>query len=127
MNDHKMFHGATLNTFRKAFMLRKHETEVEKLLWERLSKNQIFGLRFKRQHPIAYYVADFYCHKAKLVIELDGGYHNYKKQKLYDLNRTMLMNDFGLKVLRFSDKEVLENRDGVVKVIESHLSAFARP
>lgn len=59
MDDRKMFFGAGGNVFRKAYMLRKHQTESEKLLWQRLNKNQLFGLRFKRQHPISHFVADF--------------------------------------------------------------------
>jgi very-short-patch-repair endonuclease len=119
MDERKMFYGAEKKTFGKAFMLRKNETVAEKLLWQRLRKNQICGLRFKRQHPIAYYVADFYCHKTRLVIELDGGYHKHDVQKLYDKIRTQVMEEFGLRVLRFSDTEIFEDIDTVLEAIQN--------
>jgi imidazole glycerol-phosphate synthase subunit HisF len=114
MQDRKMFYGASGNTFRKAFLLRNRETEAEKLLWERLSKSKL-GYRFKRQHPTEYFIADFYCHKAKLVIELDGRYHGLKDQMRYDVDRTKVMESFGLKVLRFKDEEIFQELDLVVE------------
>ena len=116
-----MFYGADKNVFKKAFMLRSKETKAEKLLWERLNKSQLLGIRFKRQHPVEHYVADFYCHKVKLVIELDGEYHNTPEQKIYDDNRTKVFEEFGLTVIRFSDADVLENLDEVVEIIKSRL------
>lgn len=117
-----MFYGADKNVFKKAFMLRANETKAEKLLWERLNNSQLSGIHFKRQHPVAHYVADFYCHKAKLVIELDGNYHNNPEQKIYDENRTKVFEEFGLTVIRFSDADVLENVDRVVEVIKGRLA-----
>lgn len=116
-----MFYGASGKIFRKAFFLRNRETDVEKLLWNRLKKNQL-GCRFKRQHPISHYVADFYCHKAKIVVELDGQYHSRKDQKARDLLREADINEFGLSVLRFSDQQVIENIDQVVSEIRIHIS-----
>ena len=116
-----MFYGADKNTFRKASMLRSDETEAEKLLWQRLNKNQLCGVRFKRQHPISDYVADFYCHKAKLVIEVDEKYHNNSKQRTSDEDRSRIMNELGLYVLRFSDDEIFKNIDSVIEVIEKYL------
>ena len=122
MNDRRMFYGANSEVFRKAYLLRSRETEVEKLLWNRLNKNQL-GCRFKRQHPIANYVADFYCHKAKTVIELDGQYHSRKMQKAKDLLRETLIKELGLSILRFSDQQVIENIDEVVYKIRMHISS----
>ncbi len=77
MNDNlNMFYGATPPIFEKAKILRNNMTRHEKLLWDELRNNRIFGLRFKAQHPIDTFIADFYCHKLKLVIEMDGQYHN---------------------------------------------------
>lgn len=121
MDDRKMFYGANKKVFKKAFMLRACETETEKLLWQRLNKNQLCGFRFKRQHPIAHFVVDFYCHKAKLVIELDGEYHNKKEQQRYDDNRTEILAGLGLRILRFSDENVIQNIDGVVETIKKNL------
>jgi very-short-patch-repair endonuclease len=121
MDDNSMFYGARKDTFRKAFMLRRNETAAEKILWERLRKNQLCGFRFKRQHPIGGFIADFYCHKAKLVIEIDGQYHNRVQQKQYDRERTNVMIKLGLSVIRFSNHDVFVNADYVIEEIKKYL------
>jgi very-short-patch-repair endonuclease len=124
MHDKRsMFYGAKGDLFGKASDLRARETEAEKVLWTRLSKNQVKGFRFKRQHPISYYITDLYCHKAKLVIEIDGGYHDNPDQMKYDLDRTTALQDLGIKVIRFSNKDVLERLNWVVQEIEKWLPA----
>jgi very-short-patch-repair endonuclease len=70
-NITSMFYRAKNNTFEKANELRNNMTEAEKTIWERLNKSQL-GVRFKAQHPIDIFIADFYCHRCKLVIEVDG-------------------------------------------------------
>jgi cyclase len=70
-----MFYGAGSIIFKRAAELRANPTPMEEHLWHFLSKNQL-GLRFKRQHPISNYIADFYCHSIKLAIEIDGSVHN---------------------------------------------------
>jgi very-short-patch-repair endonuclease len=70
-----MFYGATPEIFRKAKNLRNNLTFHEKKLWEELRGNKLHGLRFKSQHPIDQFIVDFYCHKLKLVIEIDGNSH----------------------------------------------------
>jgi very-short-patch-repair endonuclease len=121
LDRRKMFYGAPADVFKKSSWLRLHETEPEKRLWQRLNKSQLNGFRFKRQHPIGYYITDFYCHKAKLVIEIDGGSHNAFEQKLHDELRTEELRARGLSVIRFTNKEVLEHLDEVVKRIVSRL------
>lgn len=116
-----MFYGASADIFKKASWLRDNETETEKKLWQRLSKSQLHGFRFKRQHPIGYYIADFYCHKARLVIEIDGGSHNAREQKLHDKFRTDELEALGLKVIRFTNEEVLTCIEDVLKRIVSYL------
>lgn len=69
-----MFFGANKIIFNNARELRNKETDAEKLLWGYLNGNQL-GCRFRRQHPISNYIADFYCHQHKLVVELDGEIH----------------------------------------------------
>lgn len=78
--DEGMWKGATESSFSEAQFLRKNETETEKILWENLRDNQLQGFKFRRQHPISLYIADFYCHKLKLIIEIDGGYHDSSEQ-----------------------------------------------
>ena len=71
----EFFYGASPEIFRIASELRKNMTDAEKLVWEKVRKKQILGLRFRRQHPIDKYVVDFYCHSTRLVVEIDGGVH----------------------------------------------------
>ena len=84
-----MYYGAKPETFSAAKILRENMTICEKLLWEKLSRKQISGLRFRRQHPIDFFIVDFYCHEARLVIEIDGEIH--QQQKEYDDGRSAEM------------------------------------
>jgi very-short-patch-repair endonuclease len=110
----QMFHGATPGIFENARLLRDKQTKYEKMLWEELKSNKILGLRFKAQHPIDVFVADFYCHKLRLVIEIDGEYHLAKQQSIYDSARTDRLGGHGVTVLRFTNSEVEKDRKGVV-------------
>ena len=103
------------------FQLRKTETEAEKLLWEKLKNNQLGGFKFRRQHPISLYIADFYCHRLKLIIEIDGGYHFTKEQIQKDEERTKILEFNGVNVIRFSNDEVLSNIDNVLNEIKKYL------
>jgi very-short-patch-repair endonuclease len=73
--EYPMYFGAKPAIFKLAKELRKAETEAEKILWSKLNRNQILNLQFRKQHPINIFIADFYCPKIKLVIELDGSIH----------------------------------------------------
>lgn len=95
-------------------------TEVEGILWERLRDSQLDGLRFRRQHPLGHYIADFYCHELRLVIELDGGVHHEKIQLQRDTERDALMKRNGLSVLRFDNERILKNLEGVLEAIKEH-------
>ena len=96
-------------------------TDAEKHLWSKIKMKQFKGLWFYRQKPIGVYIADFYCSKAKLVIEVDGGQHFMNEGIEYDKARDEYMASIGLKVLRFTNTEVLNNIDGVVGIIEQNL------
>jgi very-short-patch-repair endonuclease len=102
--------------------LRKNMTDAEKLLWSKLRMKQLKGLMFSRQKPIGGYIADFYCHKAKLVIEVDGGQHFSSDTIDYDRIRDEFISSLGLTVLRFTNTDVLQNIDGVIEVIEGKLA-----
>lgn len=115
-----MYFGAKPGTFKASRILRKRMTLSEKVLWERLNLKQICGLRFRRQHPIDFFIADFYCHEARLVVEVDGGIHN--KQREYDDGRSAEMERYFIKVIRFSNSEVENDIDDVVKRIESEVT-----
>ncbi len=113
-----MYYGAVPDIFEKAKDLRLNMTDAEKLLWLRLSKDQL-GVRFKPQHPINIFIVDFYCHTHKLVIEIDGGVH--EQQGEYDESRTVELKRFGITVIRFTNEEVQNNMDGVIDTIKKHL------
>ena len=97
------------------------ETKSEKILWDKLKNNQLDGLKFRRQHPISLYIADFYCHKFKLIIELDGKYHEEKEQKIKDQERDEVLKLNGLNILRFKNEEVEKNIDNVLIKIKNHI------
>lgn len=114
-----MFYSALPIHFELARELRNHPTDAETFLWNHLS--YIKGIRFKRQHPILYFIADFYCHRAKLIIEVDGKYHEILEQYNYDQTRDKELEDFGLKVIRFKNERVFNNIENVLQVIETEI------
>lgn len=118
-----MFYGASPQLFENAKALRKAMTPAELALWERLRSTKINGVRFKAQHPIRYFVADFYCHAARLIIELDGAVHDSVEQREYDVNRTYVLEEFDLAVVRFRNEEVFQDLDKVVSRITGIIAA----
>ena len=113
-----MFYGALPILFELAKKLRDNQTVAEEFLWSQLSNLKYLKVRFKRQHPILYFIADFYCHKAKLIIEIDGGYHDIPEQYKYDQEREHELEDLGLKVIRFTNEQVLFHIENTLKKIE---------
>lgn len=101
--------------------MRSNMTDAEKHLWSKLKMRQVKGYWFYRQKPIGGYIADFYCPKARLVIEVDGGQHFEDEAVKYDKVRDESMEGLELKVLRFTNTDVLNNIDGVIEVIEQNL------
>jgi len=99
----------------RARKLRKESTPAERLLWSALRNASFAGLKFRRQHPIGFYVADFCCQEEKLVIELDGDSHDFSERK--DKERTEALNDEGYRVIRFANADVLDNLEGVLMMI----------
>jgi very-short-patch-repair endonuclease len=97
--------------------LRKNMTEAEKLLWSKIRRKQLKGYQFYRQKTIGNYIVDFYCPATKLVIELDGGQHYTPEGKAKDKRRDEYLGALGLTVLRFSDRDVFVNTDGVLQMI----------
>lgn len=96
-------------------------TWAERKLFEQLSSSKLKA-RFKAQHPIFIYVVDFYCHKAKLVIEIDGDVHFNKEAQLKDIERTKTLEGFGLRIIRFTNEQIHKDMDGVLKEIKSYIS-----
>jgi very-short-patch-repair endonuclease len=123
--ERNMFYGARKSIFLKAIDLRDNPTQAEKILWEQLKNKGLFKLRFKRQHPIDIFIADFYCHQYKLVIEVDGEIHNNPDNKEYDEGRQIEMEKYGIKILRFSNREVLENINNVISRIKQEINSLS--
>jgi len=94
-------------------------TDAENRLWLKLRRKQLKGYQFYRQKIIGKYIVDFYCPKANLVIELDGGQHYSETGKVRDRTRDDVLTEMGIKVLRFSDRDVFENIGGVMEEIWS--------
>ena len=89
--------------------LRKQTTRAEDILWERLRGSRFHGAKFRRQVPFDRFVVDFYCHAAKLVVELDGKQHEWFSD--YDAGRTEVLERVGLRVIRFTNAEVCDDLD----------------
>jgi very-short-patch-repair endonuclease len=98
-------------TLQRAKELRRDLTPAEQLLWSVIRADRLAGLRFRRQHPIGPYIADFYCHEVKLIVELDGESHEYRIN--HDLERTRYLKALELRVFRVPNEEVLTNLEGV--------------
>jgi cyclase len=113
-----MFEGATHLLFDNAKRLRNTMTDSELALWMYLRKG-VNGFKFRRQHPICLYVADFYCHKAKLIVEIDGSVHNLEKVQIQDKNKEEDILRWGYHLVRFTNKEVHQSIDKVIDVIKN--------
>ncbi len=101
--------------------LRKKMTESEQALWLQLRRKQMLGVQFYRQRPIGNYVVDFYAPEAKLVIEVDGSQHLDANYAQNDARRDIFLASQGLKVLRFTNLQVLKERNAVLEVIHRTL------
>ena len=122
-NSDDMWKGATPRIFSNAKKLRDSATEPENVLWEALRNKRLDGYKFRRQHPLAIYIADFYCHELKLVIEVDGGYHQTKEQLILDKRRTDDIAFQGLKLIRFTNEEVTFNLEEVLIKIKDFIKS----
>ena len=120
-NLHKM---ASPKLFEFAKTLRQSSTEAEKLVWQRIRNKQVDDLKFRRQHPLDEYIADFYCHEKKLVIELDGSIHDNVEKMEDDFNRTFILKEFGITVLRFRNEEIKNEIEFVIEEIKKIAENF---
>jgi len=103
----------------RARELRRDMTPAEKVLWEQLRANKL-GVHFRRQQVIQGFIVDFYCHKAGLVVEVDGDIHNLQQKE--DIRREKQLSELGLRVVRFRNDEVLKNLSAVVEKIRKQIS-----
>ncbi len=120
-----MFLGADNNIFERAAALRENPTDAEAILWSFL-RHKPLGFKFRRQHPISIYVADFYCHALKLIIEVDGGIHDVEAVRNHDVERQKNLEAEGICFLRFMNDDVLKNLEGVKVAIIDNLKYMNR-
>ena len=104
--------------------LRKNMTDAERHLWSKLRMRQLKGFQFYRQRIFGDYIVDFFCHRAKLVIEVDGGQHYSDEMAQTDRKRDEYLQNHGLRVLRFTDTEVLNNIEGVIERILENMEGL---
>lgn len=121
MYEDDIFYGAPPEIFKRARELRRNQTNTEKLLWNKIRNRQLKGYKFRRQHPLSIYIVDFYCHEARLIVELDGPIHELKGNKDNDKERTRRLNLLGLEVMRFRNEEVEININEVLRKIGAFL------
>ena len=95
------------------------KTIAESILWSFIRNKRCNGLKFRRQHPILSFIADFYCYEKKLVVEVDGSVHDMSEAKERDEARTHELENFGITVLRFSNEEILTKIDEVLSEISA--------
>ena len=111
------YYGASKELITMAKEFRKNMTKAEKVLWDALRNHRFSALKFRRQHPIKWFIADFYSHEIKLIIEVDGGIHNSTSQTEHDASRTSEIETLGINVIRFSNEDILNNLEFVLHQI----------
>ena len=116
-----IFNGANPFVFARAKSLRSTMTDAETVLWNQL-KTGLNGLKFRRQHPLGCYIADFYCHRVKLVIEVDGSVHSNEDVIMKDVQKENDLVGTGYTVIRFTNQEVMEDVYAVVEKIKSAIT-----
>lgn len=100
---------------------RNNPTQAEKTLWKHLRKKQLAGYRFQRQYSVENYILDFYCPKARLGIEIDGGHHAEEEVSEYDKIRTINIESYNIKIIRFWNSEIIKNIQNVLETIYYYL------
>ena len=123
-NQVKMHQNAQPYTFLNASINRLNMTEAEKIFWLAVKDNQL-GYKIRRQHPIGEFIVDFYCHQLKLVIEIDGGYHQLPDVKHYDRYRTYELERTGLRLVRFPNAEIINNLTLVLKSLKTEFDKIS--
>ena len=124
--DGGMYYGTTPFIFQRASELRNTMTPAEESLWKSLHINE-WKLKFRRQHPIANYIVDFYCHSLKLVIEIDGDMHDQEDVKRNDAERESFLKNLGLTVIRFTNEEIYNNRKQLLERISLTIKQLSSP
>jgi adenine-specific DNA-methyltransferase len=109
------------NPIRHRRELRRAATEAERVLWYHLRDRRLAGFKFRRQHCLRPFILDFFCPEAFLAVEVDGGQHFESSAKGYDERRSEFLRTYGVRVLRFSNDQVIRERSAVLKAIARSL------
>lgn len=104
----------------KAKHMRQYPTQAESALWSQLRNNRL-GVKFLRQHVIDEFIADFYCPDKMLIVEVDGGCHCEEEQMVDDAKRTQVLESLGMRVIRFTNEQVLVEPDKVISEIQKYI------
>ena len=123
-HDESMFKGAPAESFEKAKILRSNATNEEGIMWKMLNVGVFRLYKFRRQHPIHIYIADFYSHCLKLIIEIDGEYHNQKAQIQKDDKRNEILISQGVTVMRFTNDEVLNELSKIKTILLNYIESY---
>ncbi|HEY0039531.1 MAG TPA: endonuclease domain-containing protein [Flavisolibacter sp.] len=115
-------YNADLKAFSR--FLRNNSTVGEILLWKQLRAGSMKGYQFNRQKPLGEYIVDFYCKPLHLVIEVDGGYHFEPSQLVKDKERQSILEDMGLRFLRFEEMQVRKDMDVVLRKIAAYAEEY---
>ncbi|HSU15946.1 endonuclease domain-containing protein [Longimicrobium sp.] len=118
---HRRIRGTTQELDLAAREMRKASTRAEDVLWQQVRRGALDGYRFRRQHAVGRFVFDLYCRARKLVVEVDGEYHDEEEQRMRDEYRTRALEQSGFKVIRFRNEEVLNDVASVLAKIAAAL------
>ncbi|HEX2975330.1 MAG TPA: endonuclease domain-containing protein [Bacteroidales bacterium] len=119
--EREMYIGAKQELFKRASEMRKNPTTSEEVLWNALRQYRSHNIIFRRQHPVDIFIADFYCHKLHLIIEVDGAIHDSEEATEYDDGRTAELEKYGIEVIRFSNEQVLTDISSVLRQIDEKI------
>jgi very-short-patch-repair endonuclease len=120
-----LYNDPDLKSLRR--ILRRNQTEAERILWSELRDRRLLGYKFFRQYGVGRYILDFYCTAARLAIELDGSHHGEYEQRLKDRERTYFLQECNIRVIRFWNYEVYQNITSVIDAIIEQLDPSQDP
>ncbi len=115
MHNDRPFWRADQTIRTRAVALRQESTPTEELLWSRLRNRQLYGLKFRRQHPIGQFIVDFYCAETRLIVEIDGPVHEQQRER--DRERASILEEGGRRIIRVTDQEVERDIEAILERI----------
>lgn len=122
--SHWFHYNAFPETFIKARKLRKKMTPAENKMWSQLRNRKLFNYKIRRQHPVGQFIVDFFCVEKQLVIEIDGKIHLRSEIIEHDENRTAELERLGLRIIRFTNDEVMTDMECVLGKIKEQLDSL---